>query len=421
MVQVIQNSANLRVLQINGYQSPGRRFNGLSLTAPLAQRGIDSKHFVWERDKIESNVVTIEDPSVRQFSRMTRGVERVLSLQSTLYQNARHIRALPEYVEADLLHFHIIHSNFLSMHSLPRMTREKPSVWTLHDPWVMTGHCIHPFECNRWQKSCGKCPDLKTDFALNFDTTWLNFQLKKFALRRAKLQVIVASSWMENLVRKSPIFDGVEVHKIPFGLDLDYFKLRSQSAAKEKLGVDASRLVLSFRSVDNDFKGLKYVVEALERLNANVPICLLTLNDKGRIEHLKEKFQVIELGWINDDEVMRDVYDATDVFIMPSLADSFGLMAVEAMTFSKPTICFNTTALPEVIFSPEAGLAVPPRDSEALSVAIKRLAEDPEERRQRGLRSRELAEKHYDINVQADRIANVYRNVHATRNEIGQN
>jgi glycosyltransferase involved in cell wall biosynthesis len=418
MEQFLPPLDRLRVLQINGYQSPGRRFNGLALKEPLFQRGIDSQHFVWEKDKIEDGVVTVENPNFRKVSRLTRGVENVLSLQSQLYQNSRHIRALPQYIDANLIHFHIIHSNYLSMQSLPKMTREKPSVWTLHDPWAMTGHCIHPFECTRWQQSCGNCPDLKTDFALRVDTTRLNFQLKKFAIQRSNLQVIVASNWMESRVKQSPIFDGIQIHKIPFGLDLDYFKARDQAAAKHRLGIDSDRLVLCFRSIENDFKGLKYAIEALEALNVSVPICLLTLNDKGRIEHLKGRYQVVELGWINDDEVMRDVYDATDIFMMPSLADSFGLMAVEAMTFGKPTVCFNTTALPEVIFAPDAGLAVPPRDSVALRAAIERLVENPEERLQRGIKSRELAEIHYDINLQAYRVAQVYRSTVAARNSL---
>jgi hypothetical protein len=188
---------DVKVLQFNGYQSPGRRFNGLSLKPYLAEHGVHSKHFVWEQDRDEDGVVTVQSPLTRKINRLTRGVERVLSLQSQLYSTARQVKLLEEFKAADLLHFHIIHSGFLSMQSLPSLTAEKPSVWTLHDPWAMTGHCIHPFACSRWKSGCGKCPDLDTDFKLNFDTTALNFALKKFAIRRSKFEVIVASNWME--------------------------------------------------------------------------------------------------------------------------------------------------------------------------------------------------------------------------------
>ncbi|XGB27569.1 glycosyltransferase family 4 protein [Achromobacter sp. JD417] len=401
----------MRVLQVNGYQSPGRRFNGLSLKPHLEALGVSSKHFVWEQDRQEEGVVSLHGKLLRKVNRLTRGVEKVLSLQSQLYSNGMHMRRMEAFREADLVHYHIIHSGFLSMQSLPAMTAEKPSLWTLHDPWAMTGHCIHPFSCQRWKTGCGQCPDLKTDFAIQRDTTALNFRLKRMAYRRSNFEILVASSWMENMVRQSPLMDGVAVHKVPFGLDLDFFKPGDQAAAKARLGIEPHRLVLCFRSVVNDFKGLQYVIEALDRLQTQVPICLLTLNDKGRIEKFKDRFQVVELGWTNDDSVMQDVYSATDLFLMPSLADSFGLMAVEAMACGKPTICFEGTALPEVVFTPEAGLAVPSRDSAALAAAMERLIGDPQERLARGARSRQLAEQHYDIRLQAERMVDVYERV----------
>ncbi|WGJ90555.1 glycosyltransferase family 4 protein [Achromobacter mucicolens] len=401
----------MRVLQVNGYQSPGRRFNGLSLKPHLEALGVSSKHFVWEQDRQEEGVVSLHGKLLRKVNRLTRGVEKVLSLQSQLYSNGMHMRRMEAFREADLVHYHIIHSGFLSMQSLPAMTAEKPSLWTLHDPWAMTGHCIHPFSCQRWKTGCGQCPDLKTDFAIQRDTTALNFRLKRMAYRRSNFEILVASSWMENMVRQSPLMDGVPVHKVPFGLDLDFFRPGDQAAAKARLGIEPHRLVLCFRSVVNDFKGLQYVIEALDRLQTQVPICLLTLNDKGRIEKFKDRFQVVELGWTNDDSVMQDVYSATDLFLMPSLADSFGLMAVEAMACGKPTICFEGTALPEVVFTPEAGLAVPSRDSAALAAAMERLIGDPQERLARGARSRQLAEQHYDIRLQAERMVDVYERV----------
>lgn len=401
----------MRVLQVNGYQSPGRRFNGLSLKPHLEALGVSSKHFVWEQDRQEEGVVSLHGKLVRKVNRLTRGVEKVLSLQSQLYSNGMHMRRMEAFREADLVHYHIIHSGFLSMQSLPAMTADKPSLWTLHDPWAMTGHCIHPFSCQRWKTGCGQCPDLKTDFAIQRDTTALNFRLKRMAYRRSNFEILVASSWMENMVRQSPLMDDVPVHKVPFGLDLDFFKPGDQAAAKARLGIEPHRLVLCFRSVVNDFKGLQYVIEALDRLQTQVPICLLTLNDKGRIEKFKDRFQVVELGWTNDDSVMQDVYSATDLFLMPSLADSFGLMAVEAMACGKPTICFEGTALPEVVFTPQAGLAVPSRDSAALAAAMERLIGDPQERLARGARSRQLAEQHYDIRLQAERMVDVYERV----------
>ena len=401
----------MRVLQVNGYQSPGRRFNGLSLKPYLAELDIQSKYFVWEKDKQELDVIGLDGKWTHRLNRGIRGLEKALSIQSLLYPHSLQLAKLPEFQEADVVHYHIIHSRYFSILSLPHLTHLKPTVWTLHDPWAMTGHCIHPFDCERWRIGCGECPALDIDFKINFDTTALAFKLKNFAYSRSKLELIVASSWMEERVRQSPLLSRFPVHRVPFGLDLDYFRPGDSVEAKRRLGIDSQRLVICFRSVDNDFKGLQYVMGALDKLDLDIPICLLTLNDKGRIDRFRDRFQIVELGWTNDDALLRDAFDATDVFLMPSLAEAFGLMAIEAMASGKPTICFEGTALPEVIFAPDAGVAVAKRDATALAEAIIRLATNPEERIQRGMRSRQLAEKYYDIHDQARHVADIYRNV----------
>ena len=121
------------------------------------------------------------------------------------------------------------------------------------------------------------------------------------------------------------------------------------------------------------------------------------------------KFQIVELGWTNDEDLMVASHQAADFFVMPSTAEAFGLMAAEAMACGRPVICFEGTSLPGVTFAPEAGLAVPARDAVALAAAMTRWIENPEEVSKRGRRSRELAEAHYGVDLYVERLAAVYR------------
>ena len=80
---------------------------------------------------------------------------------------------------------------------------------------------------------------------------------------------------------------------------------------------------------------------------------------------------------------------------MPSIAEGFGLMAVESMACGTPVIVFEGTALPETIAAPDCGIAVPYKDSDALRQAIERLLRDPDlhrHLRENGLRH--VAAKH---------------------------
>ncbi|MGB7815442.1 MAG: glycosyltransferase family 4 protein [Methylotenera sp.] len=403
----------MKVLQINGYESPGRRFNGLSITPLLKKHGIESRHLVWEKDTQNPEVLTFDGDWTRKINRLVNRVERITSLQSVLYPHASQMLKMPAFQEAELLHLHIIHSGFLSLSDLPKITHLKPTVWTLHDPWAMTGHCVYPFDCKRWQIGCGNCPDLDIHFPLLRDHTRFLFNYKRRAYNNSKFDIIVASKWMRDMVEASPLFEGVHIHQVPFGLDLNFFSPVAAPSARKRFGIPENALVICFRAVINETKGLAYVIQALERIKTKQPVCLLTLNSKGLMERFSDRFQLVELGWTNDEELTRDAFVASDIFLMPSIAEAFGVMAIEAFACGKPVIVFEGTSLPEVTFAPDVGVSVPMRDVEALYQALQRLIDNPQEREERGRKGRKMAELHYGDDMYARRLAEVYRMVAA--------
>lgn len=76
------------------------------------------------------------------------------------------------------------------------------------------------------------------------------------------------------------------------------------------------------------------------------------------------------------DPALRARYAAADIFVCPSRFESFGLIAVEAMTFAKPVIAGDAGGLAEIVRDGETGLLVPPGDPAALAEAILRLTAD---------------------------------------------
>jgi len=409
----------MKILQINAYETPGSRFHGLASTPLLKEHGVDSQHFVWNKDTANPEVLTFNDSKTQTMQRVYRKLEDVFSLQSMIYPYGRKIMNLSEFNQADLVHLHIIHSGFFSFRHLPELTKRKPTIWTLHDPWALTGHCIHPFNCERWKTGCGNCPDLETHFPLRRDTTKFLFSYKKNAYKKSDLNIVVASKWMRQMAETSPMLENARIHQIPFGLDLDFFSPQNFSEARKRFGIPGDALVISFRAEDSPYKGLDYIIKALEKLDSKIPICLLTLSSASLVEKFSHRFQVVELGWVNDQEIVRDVYRASDIFLMPSLAEAFGMMAVEAMACGKPTIVFEGTALPDITFAPDVGIAVPKRDADALYQALQRLIDDPEERITRGKKAREIAEKVYGEEAHVKAIVDLYRDV-VTRHQTNK-
>lgn len=402
----------MKIININPWASSGKRFNGISLKQPLAELGIESKHITWEPEARDEEVIYFGGKINHFITRALRRVERHLSIQSLLQvNNPFRLLFKPIFRQADIAHYHIVHTGYFSLLSLPLLTRLKPSVWTLHDPWALTGHCIHPFDCEKWKTACHSCPMLDTPFKMQRDHTAFMFKTKKKIYQLSKIELIVASKWMLNMVQQSPLLSHMKMHYIPFGLDLNFYKPLDTREAKKKLGLDPDTTVICFRAVKDEFKGYEYIIAALEKLSAKKPICILTMNYKGLVESLRGKFLTVELGYCSDDNLLRDAFNASDIFLMPSLAESFGMMAIEAMACGKPVIAFENTGLAETIFAPDPGIAVPLRNVDALASAIQRLIDNPTEAINRGQRSREVAEKYYDIKLQAQRTAEVYQDL----------
>ena len=90
---------------------------------------------------------------------------------------------------------------------------------------------------------------------------------------------------------------------------------------------------------------------------------------------------IYRLGYFSDEHLPL-LYGGADAFVLPSLAEGFGLPVLEAMACGKPVICSDTTALPEI--AGRAARLVPPLEVEAWTEAIDSVVSDPELRRRMG-------------------------------------
>ena len=100
------------------------------------------------------------------------------------------------------------------------------------------------------------------------------------------------------------------------------------------------------------------------------------------------------VGHSND---MPAVYTATDIIVLASRADAFGLVLAEAGYFSVPAVATTVGGLPEVVEDEVTGLLVKPDDMAALAAAIARLADDPVLRRAFGVAAKARAERLFNL------------------------
>jgi glycosyltransferase involved in cell wall biosynthesis len=126
---------------------------------------------------------------------------------------------------------------------------------------------------------------------------------------------------------------------------------------------------------------------------------------------IKEKYQVLSLEWTDDEEILLKFYAACDVFLMPSLAESFGLMAIEAMAAECVVISFQNTVVQEITRAPEIGVSVQYKSSKELREKILYFKDNIKERMRRGYKGRELVKKNFSFKQYCEQHIELYRTI----------
>ncbi len=407
----------MKILEVNNIDLIGKSFNGYDFIDALSSKDISVKQAVIIKQCNNDDVVPLIPPQlIDTFYKVARKEDEILSIHSNVSITSPALFNLKEYQEADIIHFHMFHNTRLSLYSLLKICNEKKVVISLHDPWFFTGHCVHFQECEKWKSGCVNCPDLNRLFKLKKDNSSYLWQLKKNIFDKIQIDLIVTSEWMYNLAKSSPITKNQRIHLIPFGVDTEIFSNRiDKEESRKHFGIDENDIVLFFRS-QLDFKGTEYIVEALKNLKTDKKITLLTCSEKGNLKEVEDKYNVVELGNIGVDELVN-AYNTCDIFLMPSIGESFGMMAIEAMSCEKPIIVFNNTALPSVTKAPEVGVLVNNKDSFDLKKKIEWLLKDDKERKKRGILSRKLVLDTYKLEDYYEGIKNLYISIYNMKNE----
>ena len=403
----------MKNLQIGDNDLIGSRFNGHDLHNYLNEAGIESYHLVLKKYSVDKNTLEIVNKikNSGHINQIENYIEKKYSTHGLFHTSSYEILFNHYFHNSDIVHYHLIHNNFFNISHLPILTKLKPSIWTLHDPWAITGHCIHPFDCNRWIDGCGDCPYLNTNFPLVDDTTALNWEIKNIFYKSSNLDIIVASKWMFDLAKRSPLLSNFKIHLVPFGINLGKFRPMDKNEAKSNLDIPKDSVVIGFRAVHSDFKGFDNIYRCIKNLNTKKPLCLLSFNEKTKMDEFKNKYMVKDLGWVYDENLLINAYNAIDIFLMPSDAEAFGMMAMEAMACGTPVIAFSNTALEETIFAPKGGIVVPKGDIAEMTKVLERLIQNPDERHGIGITARNLAIENYDYKKYVKQIIKIYEEV----------
>lgn len=351
----------------------------------MLEQGIESRFFVRVKGR--------EDESVEEISTNDITGNQLMHLINTLYfvRNRKDQTIsftydrvgislsddiLLQLGECDVIHLHWV-SRLLNNDSIMKLLLlGKPVVWTMHDFNPMTGGCHYPDECRGYMEDCSACPQLVIN---KLDVTRFVLKDKKYAYGD-QIHVITASEWLKELVQKSFVFAGAECSVIPIGINTKQFRILDKKQCKNMFGFSESTKIILMGAQSTKMKikgyiGLQKMFDLLQtsfyikQLIESGQIKLVFFGNGGNVfESLN--IPGVELGFIVDRDKLCRLYNAADVFLFPSIQETFGMTAVEAMACGTPVVAYNMCAMQDVIVDGVNGFKVEQENYVEMSQAI---------------------------------------------------
>ena len=289
------------------------------------------------------------------------------------------ITNLPEFQEADVIHLHWVNQGMLSLKGIRKiLTSGKPVVWTMHDIWPATAVCHYSRGCEQYHSQCNKCPLLPGDSLAK--QVW---NRKEQLLGGQRITYVCCSNWLADEARKSALLKEQRIVSIPNAIDTRLFRPLDKQQARQTMELPIDRRIILFVSqrVTDPRKGISYFVEAVRRLVQHYPemkentgVAILG----GHAEEVASQLALpsYPLGYVSNPSRIVSVYNAADVFVLPSLEDNLPNTIMEAMACGVPCVGFRVGGIPEMIRHQENGYVAKECDADDLAQGIRYVLAD---------------------------------------------
>lgn len=276
--------------------------------------------------------------------------------------------------DADIIYIHWINNGYLSIKEMGRiLSLGKPVILYMHDMWFITGGCHHSFSCDKYALNCNNCPIIRNKY-LKFVSRCVLNSKSKYLKGHENLHIVTPSVWLANCVKQSSLFCENSITVIPNTLNTDLFKPCDKQTARHILNLPLEKKLLLFAAdgnSSNPYKGWGYLKEAL--LKMNIPdLEIVVFGNSIDFESEQEiPYKIHSMGYLHDESSLILLYNAVDVYVTPSLAESFGQTVFEAQACGASVVGFNVGGIPDLIKHLKTGYLVKYMDSDDLASGIK--------------------------------------------------
>ena len=250
-----------------------------------------------------------------------------------------------KYKNADIVHLHWINNGFFDISKIQEIN--KPIVWTIRDMWPFTGGCHYSLGCNKFQKECGECPQLKSKKKFDLSTFNQNRKLKYF---NKKISFVVNSNWMKKMAEKSKILKDHEIFTFFPSFDLKSFYEDISDDILTNLKINKNKKIILYgaQNIEAQYKGFNFFLDSLDYLDKEKYLIIFFGNFWKENKIREKKFEYLNLGFINDIKIQRKLYSIADVFVATSLQEGFPKTVAESLLCHTPVVYFKDTAIEDI-------------------------------------------------------------------------
>ncbi|NCS98920.1 glycosyltransferase [Candidatus Parcubacteria bacterium] len=364
----------------------------------MEKRGNKVSMFVADKTSTDSNVFKIKRT-------VHRHICYLFSNDLDLFRT-NWITKTKQYEESDIVHLHNLHGYYFNLNTLKKITSKKPTVWTLHDMWAITPHCASPLT-DEIKDGFFVCKNRKLYPRIFWPNEKYLRWRKRSIYKKSNFEIVVPSKWVLNKVKRSVLKDK-KIHLIYNGINNKIFKKENKKEIRKKLGLPFDKKIVLFVSDahKNELKGTSFVEEIIKN-NQRDDLIFISI---GGYES-KQK-NCININKINDQKLLAQYYSAADIFLYPSLADTFGLVVAESMSCGTPVLSFETGGIPEIALHKENGYIARQKDSKDLQSGLEYLLNlQPEETETMSKKCSDRISHNFTEKIMCENYLNLYKKI----------
>ncbi len=279
-----------------------------------------------------------------------------------------------------------LHASRLGGQWVSQIAAQWPTVFMLHDCWLLTGRCTYMDGCDKYLSRCdSSCPTSNEYPALEPAEVQPFWESKQRLLAEAGGMVLAAnSSWLKARAEEvlQALRDRGQMPRsttcvVRYGLPLDVFRPRDRRICREILGLPQDKFVMLFccANLADARKGAAHLVTALSQIDLPglLPVCV----GHGAEGLRYEVPDLVPMPYTPEPYRQALLYSAADLFVGPSLQEAFGQVFIEAAACGTPVVAYSVGGVPEAVFDGAGGRLAATTTPDALARAITELYYQP--------------------------------------------